>query len=58
MVSQATWSGAGPQVTLQFEGLEDTGGPYSLQHVHVRNEGGAVTDGMADPYEVGELPVY
>jgi PKD repeat protein len=53
VVSQASWSGPGPQVSLRFEGLRDTEGPY---HVHVRNEADEVTDGMSEPYELGELP--
>ncbi|GAB4534180.1 MAG: hypothetical protein Kow0063_17010 [Anaerolineae bacterium] len=56
MVSQATWSGSGPHVRLQFEGLRDTVGPYSLQHLHVRNAAGEVTDGISEPYALGDLP--
>jgi hypothetical protein len=56
MLSQVSWSGQGPQVRLQFEGLGDTEGPYSLKHLHVRNAAGVVTDGIREPYELGELP--
>jgi len=58
VVSHAIWSGPGSQVTLQFEGLRNTVGPYSLQHLHVRNEEGEVTDGITEPYELGELPEF
>ena len=58
VVSHAIWSGPGSQVTLQFEGLRDTVGPYSLQYLHVRNQAGEVTDGIAEPYELGELPEF
>jgi hypothetical protein len=56
VLSQASWNGDGPQVTLQFDGLRDSEGPYSLQHLHVRNAAGQVTDGVTEPYELGELP--
>jgi len=56
MVSQASWSGTGPGVTLMFEGLRDTEGPYTLKHLHVRNAAGEATDGATDVYQLGELP--
>jgi len=56
MLSQATWSGSGSEVTLQFDGLRDTTGPYTLQHLHVRNAGGQVTDGITKPYAIGAIP--
>jgi hypothetical protein len=55
-LAEATWSGTGPQVTLQFDGLENTTGPYALQYLHVRNAAGQVTDGIAQPYPLGDLP--
>jgi hypothetical protein len=56
MLAQATWSGSGAQVRLEFEGLRDTEGPYSLEHLHVQNSAGEVTDGIKEPHELGELP--
>jgi hypothetical protein len=54
-LSQVSWSGSGPQVRLEFGGLRDTEGPYTLEHLHVRNSAGEVTDGIKEPYELGEL---
>jgi len=56
MISEATWTGPGPKVTLQFDGLRDTVGPYTLQHLHVRNADRRVTDGIKEPYPIGEVP--
>jgi hypothetical protein len=56
VLAQATWTGSGPTVTLQFEGLRDTSGPYELQHLHVRDAGGQVTDGIREPVVLGEVP--
>jgi hypothetical protein len=56
MLAQASWTGSGPQVSLEFEGLRDTEGPYSLEHLHVRNSAGEVTDGIKEPHDLGELP--
>jgi hypothetical protein len=56
MLSEATWTGSGPAVTLQFDGLRDTVGPYRLRHLHVRNAAGQVTDGIKEPYVLGEVP--
>jgi PKD repeat protein len=56
MLSKANWSGTGPQVRLEFEGLRDTEGPYSLKHLHVRDSLQEVTDGIKEPYDLGELP--
>jgi len=56
MLSQATLSGSGPRITLQFDGLRDTVGPYVLQYLHVRDAAGRVTDGIVEPYALGEVP--
>jgi PKD repeat protein len=58
LISEATWTGSGPRVTLQFEGLRGTRGPYTLQHIHVRDAAGEVTDGMKDAYALGERPEF
>jgi PKD repeat protein len=54
-LGEATWTGSDSTVTLQFDGLRGTVGPYSL-YLHVRDAEGRVTDGIVEPYEVGELP--
>ncbi|RLC83824.1 MAG: hypothetical protein DRJ03_15980, partial [Chloroflexi bacterium] len=53
---QATWTGYGPRVTLQFDGLKDTTGPYTLAHLFVRDAADRVTDGIKEPYPLGEVP--
>jgi len=58
LISEATWTGSGSRVTLQFEGLRGTSGPYTLQHVHVRDAAGEVTDGMKDALALGERPEF
>jgi hypothetical protein len=58
VISQASWSGGGSQVRLQFDGLRDTTGPYTLQHLHVRNADGQVTDGITEPYVLGDLAEF
>ncbi|GAB4534174.1 MAG: hypothetical protein Kow0063_17000 [Anaerolineae bacterium] len=56
LISQATWAGSDSGVVLQFEGVADTTGPYTLQHLHVRNSAGQATDGIVEPYLLGEIP--
>ncbi len=53
---QATWTGNGPDVVLQFTGLRGTAGPYALAHLHVRNADGQVTDGIKEPHPLGAIP--
>jgi len=53
-LGEALWTGSGSNVTLQFDGLRDTVGPYSL-YLHVRDADGQVTDGIVEPYDLGEL---
>jgi len=53
---QASWTGYGPRVTLQFDGLKDTTGPYTLAHLFVRDAADRVTDGIKEPYPLGEVP--
>lgn len=36
-VSHATWSGTGPDVTLQFKGMAGSTGPYTLRDVNLLN---------------------
>jgi hypothetical protein len=58
MLAEATWTGTGPHVTLQFDGLDNTTGPYTLQYLHVRNAADQVTDGIVQPYPLGDLPEF
>ncbi|NBD34496.1 MAG: PKD domain-containing protein [Chloroflexi bacterium] len=58
MLDQAAWSGSGSEATLRFEALRGTVGPYTLEHVHVRNSDDEVTDGMKDEYELGGIPAF
>jgi PKD repeat protein len=58
VLSEAAWTGAESTVVLQFDGLRDTVGPYTLQHLHVRNAAGQVTDGIRDPYLLGEISEF
>ncbi len=53
-LGEASWRGSGSQAVLQFDGLRDTTGPYSL-YIHVRDDAGQVTDGMPEPYDLGKL---
>ncbi|MBN1878168.1 MAG: tandem-95 repeat protein [Anaerolineae bacterium] len=62
MISEATWSNsdsasANANVSLQFDGLRDSVGPYTL-YVHVRNAEGQVTDGVKDPYVIDAIPAF
>ena len=56
MPTLASWTGSGSHVILQFDGLRDTVGPYTLQYLHVRNAADQVTDGMKEPHILGESP--
>ncbi|MBN1219960.1 MAG: transglutaminase domain-containing protein [Anaerolineae bacterium] len=58
MLAQASWIGSSSVVALKFDGLRDTVGPYTLQHIHVRDATGQVTDGMTGQefYTLGEIP--
>jgi hypothetical protein len=56
MVSQASWTGSGSPVSLVFEGLRDTVGPYTLRYLHVRDAAGQVTDGITEPHVLGDVP--
>jgi len=53
---QASWTGYGPRVALQFDGLKDTTGPYTLAHLFVRNSADQITDGIKEPYTPAEVP--
>ena len=52
----ATWTGSDSKVTLQFGGLRDTVGPYTLLGLHVRDAAGQVTDGIKEPFALGQVP--
>src|SRR5690606_27103053 len=43
-VSHATWSGAGPEVSLRFEGVAGRVGPYTLRDVTLFNSAGESID--------------
>ncbi|HDQ71540.1 MAG TPA: PKD domain-containing protein, partial [Chloroflexi bacterium] len=58
MLNQAFWSGSRSGVRLRFEGLRGTVGPYTLQHVHVRNAADQVVDGMKGSYNLGDIPAF
>ncbi|MCP4538167.1 MAG: tandem-95 repeat protein [Chloroflexi bacterium] len=53
---QATWTGSAPQVTLQFNELRNTTGPYTLAHLFVRNTADQITDGITEPYIIDAVP--
>ena len=52
----ATWTGSGSKVTLQFAGLRDTVGPYTLLGLRVSDAAGQVTDGLRDPFVIDSIP--
>ena len=53
---RATWTGSESRVTLRFDGLRGTVGPYILQYLHVRNAADQVTDGIKEPVTLGQAP--
>lgn len=56
-ISQATWSGAGPSVTLQFGNLAGKVGPYTLQEVNLSNASGQSVDLIGSvAYTIDPLP--
>jgi hypothetical protein len=56
-VDHATWSGPNPEVTLQFDSLEASSGPYTLQDVNLLNVQGQSIDYTAGEAYTLETPV-
>lgn len=57
-VGYASWSGAGPNVTLTFKDLAGSVGPYTLQEVNLLNASGQSIDRIGgEAYTVAPLPL-
>jgi hypothetical protein len=51
-VGHATWTGTGPEVTLQFEDVAGTFGPYTLRDLDLLNPEGESIDYIAEAYTI------
>jgi len=49
-VARATWSGTGSTAVLQFDGLSDAVGPYTLQEMSLLNADGELIDLLVGAY--------
>ncbi len=49
-VARAAWSGSGPTVTLQFDGLAGTEGPYIVRDVYLLDAAGEIIDATLQDY--------
>jgi hypothetical protein len=55
-VAQATWSGSGPAVTLQFKEVGGTAGPYTLEDLYLFNADEKIIDSRIAPYTIEQIP--
>ncbi|HLF28866.1 MAG TPA: transglutaminase domain-containing protein [Anaerolineae bacterium] len=55
-LGRASWSGTDPDVTLHFENVNGTIGPYRLRDVDVLNSAGESIDYLAEPYTIEAIP--
>lgn len=55
-VGRAEWRGAGPQVTLRFDRLGGSMGPYTLRGVSLSNAQAQVIDRLEEPYALSAMP--
>lgn len=56
LVSVAEWSGTGPEVSLRFENLAGTVGPYTLRQLELHNSAQASIDIIYDAYTIDIIP--
>jgi hypothetical protein len=54
-IASATWTGTGPEVTLQFEDMAGTLGPYMLRGLDLLNPKGESIDYIAEAYTIGPI---
>jgi hypothetical protein len=55
-IAQASWTGTGPQVTLRFDGVAGTVGPYTLRDLDLLNSEGQSIDYVAEAYRIDPIP--
>jgi hypothetical protein len=54
-IAHAVWAGVGPEVTLQFENIAGTFGPYTLRDLDLLNAEGQSIDYIAEAYTIGPV---
>jgi len=54
-VARATWTGTGSPAVLQFDGLSDTVGPYTLKEASLLNADGESIDLLVDVYTTQQV---
>jgi hypothetical protein len=55
-IAHASWMGTGPEVTLEFEDVAGTLGPYTLRDLDLLNSEGQSIDYIAEAYRMGPIP--
>jgi hypothetical protein len=55
-ISYARWTGSGPEVTLQFESVDGTVGPYMVRELTLLDAEGQNIDYIMDAYTVEPIP--
>ncbi len=55
-IAHTSWAGAGPEVTLRFEGVAGTFGPYTVRDLELFNSEGQGIDYIAEAYTIVPIP--
>lgn len=55
-IAHATWAGSGPDVSLHFEGVTGTFGPYSVRELDLFNSEGQSIDYIPEAYLINPIP--